>query len=126
MIKVLDNLATEFGKTKISRILQAQEFNTFLFPFFMHGIGRTRSGLIRAHTVKTTHKDITKDNTIHPLGQQWKCDLETWLFFQSTDIQGNYRNFRMSGFFQGTADKANIVGSTAAAASLGHDNGSSG
>ena len=80
--------------------------------------------LVWAHAVNTLHKNITKHSGIHNSLHQRKSKLKSWIALQTAKVKGNNRNLLHSCLLKGTADKSNIVGCTASAACLGHDDGS--
>ena len=78
--------------------------------------------LVWAHAVNTLHKNITKHSGVHNSLHQRKSKLKSRVTLQTAKVKGDNRNLLHSCLFKGTADKCNIVGCTAAAARLGHDN----
>ena len=51
--------------------------------------------------------------------------MEAGIALDARQVQGNDGNLFHIGFFQGTADEAYVIGGTAAASCLGHDDGGS-
>ena len=76
---------------------------------------------IWAHAINTFHKNITKHSGIHNSLHQRKSKFKSRVALQTAKVKGDNRNLFHSRFLKGTADKSNIVGCTASAACLGHD-----
>ena len=78
--------------------------------------------LVWAHAVNTLHKNITKHSGIHNSLHQRKSKLKSRVALQTAKVKGDNRYLLHSCLLKGSADKSNIVGCTASAACLGHDN----
>ena len=75
---------------------------------------------IGAHAVDAAHHDITKDNSIGRAGDEPEIKLEARILFKAGHIDRDNRDLAHACLCQCPADKADVVGGTAAAAGLGH------
>ncbi len=75
-IKISNNLTAYFFVFMVGRVLASKERIALLNPFLMHFIYGTRYGFIRAHSVNTTHKDVTKVYGIYCTQQQLRRKLK--------------------------------------------------
>ena len=78
--------------------------------------------LIGAHAVYAAHHDVTKDYSISRPGDELEIELEARILLKSGHIDRDNGNLAHAGFCQCPADKTDVVGGTAAAAGLGHQN----
>ena len=89
----------------------------------MKRIGRTRYLFIGAGAVEDTHEHITVYDSLHSLHKHGHGEFKSRITLQTAYIDGDNRNMGHTGFFQSTADETDIVGSTAAASRLAHEDG---
>ena len=120
-IELLDHLTAHLLEGEEIHMLCRNKGTAFLNPFLVDSFDTAGFLFIRAHTVYTAHENITKYGSIGSTHQHFQIQVEAGVAFDAGHVQGNNRNLWHTGLFQGTADKAYIVGSTAASACLGHD-----
>ena len=97
------------------------KINTDLLPFLVNPVCRALFLLIRTHPVNTFHHDIAEFCCIAETNRKIRRDLEARIFLQTAQVNRDDRNLRHIGLLQRTADKSDVVRSTAAAAGLAHD-----
>ena len=120
-IKFPDHLSADPVKLIQAYMLSGYEGDTAFFPFPVKRVGRSLDCFVRTHAVNTFHKDISEYCTECKAGSQFCSNFKSWIFFQAAQINGDYRNVSHICFLQSTADESDVVGSTAAAACLGHN-----
>ena len=101
-----------------------QIFDALLFPLFMKLIGGAGNQLIGTHPVEYAHKYVSINDRLHGFYEQRQGEGEAGIGFQSLGTQRDDRDLRHTGPLQGAADKADVIGGTAAAACLAHKYGS--
>ena len=121
MVKVADHRAADLFKPGMAQVFGRNEINTDFLPFFVNPVCRSLLLLIRTHPVDTFHHDITELRCIAETNRKIRCDLEARIFLQTAQVNRDDRNLRHIGLLQRTADKSDVVRSTAAAAGLAHD-----
>ena len=124
VIEVMDNITAQLFELSHSRMLGRDKIFADFFPFFMHGICGTFDFFIRTHTVETTHENIAEDRTVQTTHHKTVADFKSRIFLKTAQIDGDDRDLFHVCLFQCTADKADIIAGTAAAACLGNQNGS--
>ncbi len=83
-------------------------------------IGASLFHFVGTHTIEAAHQQIAQDNGLRRAEQQRQREAEAFVRFQPPGIDRNDRNMPQTGLFQRTADKADVVARTAAAARLRH------
>ena len=122
LIKLTDHLAGDFlDLMKREALGVHQEFRAFLRPFLIHGFHGSLFQLIGAHPVDTFHQHIPENGRKGKSGDERKCDFEAGISLETGQVRGDHGDLFHAGLFQSTADEADVVGGTAAAARLGHD-----
>ena len=121
-IKFVNQITAHFFELAVADASSLEERNHPLFPYFVLPVDNSLFLFIRAHTVNALHKKISEHRTIAYFFHQRKRQLKARIAFQTAQIQRDDRNLLHIGFFQSPSDKSYIVGSTAAASCLGHNN----
>ena len=122
-VKVPDHLngqALDLGQ--IQTVCLSQKVCADLHPLHMLGFDHALFQLIGAHAVDAAHHDIAKDNGIGGTGDQLQVELESGIFLEAGHVDRDDRDLSHACLCQGAADKADVIGRTAAAAGLGHQN----
>ena len=92
-------------------------------PFLMYFFHRSFYFFIWAHAINTAHEDVSEYGAIGSSGEHFQIDMEAGITFQLGQIDGNNRNLFPTCLFQSSADKSDIIGRTASATGLRHQNG---
>ena len=123
IVKVTDDSPAQGVEFEQVHVLGGYIVLYYLQPFAVYFVDASRNCFIRAHAIYAAHEDIAKLCADSGTEHQLCVQMETGITLDTAKIQGDNRYLFHSGFCQGTADKAYIVGSTTAAACLGHDDG---
>src|SRR5699024_3545847 len=123
VVKVADNGPQVSGKSHDVRSLLGQGMDTAAAPFLMKGIGTARYLFIGSGGVYYTHEHIAVYHSLQSFDQKGQSDGKARIRLHAVGIDGDYGNLSHAGFFQGAADKADVIGGTAAAAGLAHKDG---
>ena len=83
IVKIFNNFSAQPVKTTSGRITVGNEVLTYLFPFLMHGIDRTRYSLVWSQAIHTFHENISEYNGIHSAYSEWRSQLKARMLFQS-------------------------------------------
>ena len=120
IVEIADNTPYIFTKFHHGRLFLRKGLDADLLPFFMESICTSGNGFIWSGGIEYTHENVTIYNGLHSFGHHWQSNGKSWVGLHTVCINRDNRNLRHTGFFQCTADKSDIVGSTAAAAGLAH------
>ena len=120
-VKLMHHFVAHFFELAVADTAALQEGNDSLLPDLMFTIDDSRLQLIWTHTINTFHQNISEYRTITYSFDKRKCQFESRVAFQSTQIDGNNRNLLHAGLLECTADKCDIVGRTASTTCLRHD-----
>ena len=93
------------------------------FHFSCRRVGRAwRRSRRGACGVQNPHEDVSIDDGLHGLCEHRQSVIvKPGLVSMPLGVQGDDRNLRHTCLLQGSADKADVVGGTAAAAGLAHE-----
>ena len=89
----------------------------------MTGIDASGFFFIGTHAVYAAHENVSEYCAVNTAQQYIQIELKARIAFNSRHIDGNDGNLLHSCLGKGTADETYIVGGTAAASGLGHDDG---
>jgi hypothetical protein len=120
-VEILYDLPAHFAESQIIWMLPGYKQTAFICPLSVKSVYRSRFLLIRAHTIDTTHEDISKECAVGGAHEQFGIQMETGIALDPGKIKGDNGNLFHTGFLQGTPDKPDVVRGTASAACLGHD-----
>ena len=122
LIELTDHLAGDFlDPVKREALGVHQKFRAFLRPFLIHGFHGSLFQLVGTHPVDTFHQHISENGCKGKSGDERKGDFEAGISLETGQVRGDHRDLFHAGFFQSAPDEADVVGGTAAAARLGHD-----
>ena len=123
LIKICNDITTQMLEFPKRRMGGFQKFTAYIVPFLMYPIGFTRVLFIRTHAINASHENIPEGNAIGNTNQQVHINLKSRVLFHFVQVHRYHRYIVHTFLFQGSSDKANIVGSTTSTAGLGHQNG---
>ena len=89
----------------------------------MQRVCGARHFFVRTCCVEHAHEDIAVNYALHSLGDQAWGEGKARIRLHAVGIDGDDRNLRHACLVQCTADKSDVVGGTAAAAGLAHEDG---
>ena len=92
-------------------------------PFFVEGVGGALFQLVGPGGIEHPHEYVPVNHGLQGLGQHGHCHFEARVGLHAVQVDGDHRHLRHPCLFQSPADKSDIVGGTAAAAGLGHEDG---
>ena len=98
-----------------------QEAGASLQPFLMDSFHGALVLFVGPHAVDAFHHDVAEDQAHRTAGEGLEADLEAGVFLQAGQIGRDDRDLFQACLGQGPADEAHIVGGSAAAAGLGHE-----
>ena len=117
----MDDLLNIFAEGKVVCLLQG--FDTAFFPYIMKAVGRTFHLLIRSYPVETAHEKVTIDNCLEQTVNQGNRPFKAFILLDTLHTQTDNRDMPIAVFGQAAPDKSDVIGSTAASAGLGNDDG---
>ena len=94
-----------------------------LHPAVHHPVGRAGLVLVRGDLVAQGRQHIPVEDEGHRPAGQGQGHLETAVLFQAREVQAGYRDLGIARLDQGLAQQVDVVGSPAAAARLGDQQG---
>ena len=89
----------------------------------MECIGTSRLFLIRTYPIETAHKDIAKLKCIQSVLDKAWSKLKARVFLETNHVDWDNRHIRISGLFEGSSDKSDVVCRTASATCLWDEDG---
>ena len=120
-VKVLYDLTAHFLEFEKAHVLCRHKGLALFQPFLMEGVNASFFLFVRTHPVNTSHEQIPENSAVSSAHQHIEIQLKARIGFNTAHVQGNNGNLRNTGFFQGPADKSDIIGGTASAAGLRHN-----
>ena len=87
----------------------------------MKGVGASGLLFVGAGSVEHPHENVAVDHRLHGLGQHGQGDGKARVGLHAVGVDGNNGYLSHARLLQSPPDKADVVGSAAAAAGLAHD-----
>ena len=87
----------------------------------MAGFDASFAQLVGPHPVDAAHHNVAEDDRVSGAGDQLEVQLKARIVFEARHIRADDLDLLHAGFPEGAADKADVVGSAAAAACLRHN-----
>ena len=121
LVEIADDAPDDLAELLHPGLLLLYCGNADLLPLFVEGVGRAGHQLVGTGGIEHPHEDIAVDHCLQGLGQERQTDAEARRLLHAVGIEGDHRDLGHARLLQRTADEADVVGGTAAAAGLGHD-----
>ena len=119
-IEFLDDLAAHPVELAVGEhVILRYELADTLFPLAVQLVCRAGHLLIRACRIDTAHEDITEDSRIQATLEQLWRERKAGVLLESDHIDRDHGHLRITGFFECTAVKTDVVAGAAAASGLG-------
>ena len=122
-VKFFHYFTAHFAEGEVVRkLFRGQEILALFYPLLMNRVDGAGLFFVGAHMINTAHENIAEDCTEGRTGQKVCIQFKSGVCLNAAHVDGNDRNVFHTGFFQCTADEADVVCCTAAAAGLGDNN----
>ena len=82
-VEIVNDLPAKLFEAASGRVAFGDKFPADKSPFLIESIGRAFFGFIRTDTIQTSHKDVTEQCRIDTAQRQHRCNLKSWILFQS-------------------------------------------